>query len=140
MKRFLLPILIIGCMILIAGACSNEEGEELGPSASLKKPTTVSEHSLIKEPTRAHPGWVCPLHPHQKSIFPQHNCPLCNSQLVRKGEWTCPKDPQVSAATPGNCPLCGGEFIKVEELEKREGKTIDELMKLALAKEKSTAK
>lgn len=139
MKRLFLPILIIGCMILVAGACSKEEGEEGGASTTLKR-STVSKHGLIKEPTRPHPGWVCPLHPHQKSMLPQHKCPLCGSQLGRMGEWTCPEHPQVSATDPGTCLLCRKELIKVEELEKREGKTIAELMKLALAKEKEAGK
>ena len=141
MKRLFLSILIVGCMILITGACSKEGDEEFGASSgALKKHSTVSKHSLIKEPTRPHPGWVCPLHPHQKSVFPQHDCPLCGQHLVRKGDWTCPRHPQVSATTHGNCPLCKEELIKVEELEKREGKSIDELMKLVLAKEKEAGK
>lgn len=138
MKRIFLPILIIGCMILIAAACS-EEGEDEGATATVKR-STVSKYGLIKEPTRPHPGWVCPLHPYQKSMLGQHKCPLCGSQLVREGEWTCPEHPQVSATEPGRCPLCKKELIRVEELEKREGKTIAELMKLELAKEKEAGK
>ena len=140
MKHRFLPFLIIGCMILMAGACGEgPESDEFGATATLKKPT-ASKHSLIKEPTRPHPGWVCPLHPHQKSLYPYHNCPLDGQKLVRQGEWTCEDHPALSSTEPGNCPHDDKPLIKVTDLEKKTGKTIAELTEEAIAAEEKQAK
>lgn len=158
MKRFLLPILVLGFFLLMWGAC--DTSEDMGGPAGAKpgskpaaKPSaqepkaaaqqqgaggaseTVSRHSLIKEPTRPHPGWVCPSHPHMKSFYPE-GCPIDKIPMMREGEYTCANHPQLSATAPGTCPIGNEALIKVKDLEKQTGKNIDELTQEALAKQK----
>ncbi len=90
---------------------------------------------MVKEQTRLHPGWESPTHPHVKGFLPGKD-PISNLPLVRKGEWTCPTHPEVSATAPGKCPLGGEDLVKVEGLEKKTGKKIEDLTKESLAKQK----
>ena len=142
MKKFSLLPVILAWVLLMFGACGEEPGSKPGQKAQPGQESqrdlggameTVSRHSLIKEPTRLNPGWVCPSHPNMKSYYPG-TCPTCKSPLAREGEWTCPNHPHFSATAAGNCPTCNEKLVKVQEVEKSAGKPIHELTKEALAK------
>lgn len=124
MKRLFFWVLLLECIILVGGSAF---AEELGD---------------VKDAARNHPGWSCPHHPALKTFTP-NVCPICRQMgkgfifYIRNGEWTCEDHPEVSSTHSGKCPFCRKDLITVKEFEKKTGKsiaTIDRLANEALAK------
>lgn len=121
MRCVLLLTLIAACFLLVPWGAAAQQGSD------------TEKHGFVKDASRNHPGWECPHHPFSRSFFPMI-CPICVDMRKgvvvpheRKGQWTCPEHPQVSSTTPGRCPLCTAELITVQDLEKRMGKSIEEI-------------
>ncbi len=147
MKRVFL-IIVGGLVLFTLSACGDQEGPggqpaktdpyaTSGSAQTMKKADTGKGRGLgmVREPSRVLPGWESPSMPGIKSAYPG-NCPGSSMPMVRKGEWTCANHPQVSGMAPGKCPVDGADLVKVADLEKEKGKSIEELMQAHLAAQK----